>query len=34
MGKGRLLGVSQLFPDDSANQTTSFAGLVPDAMGK
>lgn len=34
MGRGSLLRVSQLFPDDSANQPTFFAGLVPDGMGK
>lgn len=34
MGRGNLLRVSQLFPEDSAKQSTSFAGLVPDGMGK
>lgn len=34
MGRGSLLSVSQLFPNDSANQLTSIAGLLPDGMGK
>lgn len=34
MGRRSLLRVSQLFPDDSANQPTVFAGLVPDGMVK
>lgn len=34
MGRGSLLRVSQVFPDDSANQLTSFTGLLPAGMGK